>query len=79
MEKTNSMRPLFIVEMNTFHCMFKSDCAITIAEYYLLYCRILSLVISITSMSFVIEHGNYCYSVVGKWPKHITACICDRN
>ena len=35
MEKSNSMRPLFIVEMNTFHCMFKSDCATTVAEYYL--------------------------------------------
>ena len=35
MEKTNSIRPLFIVQMNTFHCMFKSDCAITVIEYYL--------------------------------------------
>ena len=35
MEKTNYFGPLFIVEMNTFYCMFKSDCAITVIEYYL--------------------------------------------
>ena len=35
MKKNNSIRPLFIVEMNTFHCMFKSDCAIIVIEYYL--------------------------------------------